>query len=182
MPVTAKLLPKSFRKARSSRLLPRTFSSILSLHDDPPSVNAPNPALDFEDTRAAYESKSTKDLLRAAACFNLSRIPILVENAEPLLRVSRNLLGGTATDLILKSTLFGHFCAGEDQKGIQPVLKKLDEAGIGSILDYAAESDESPEPALHPNSGEIITPQSREYDYESAKQRCPPFPLPHDKN
>jgi proline dehydrogenase len=149
---------------------------VASLTDDPPSMEdtviSKNPVPDFEDARAAYESKSTTDLLRAAACFKISRFPILVENAEPLLRVTRNLLGGSITDFFLKKTLFGHFCAGEDQKRIQPILKKLDESGIGSILDYAAESEGSPEPAmgLHQNDGEIITPQAREYDYESEAQ------------
>ena len=45
------------------------------------------------------------------------------------------------TDTILKYTFFGHFCAGEDEKRIQPAIRALEKAGIGSILDYAAEND-----------------------------------------
>jgi len=41
----------------------------------------------------------------------------------------------------LRLTFFGHFCAGEDQEGIRPTVKALDGAGVGSILDYAAEAN-----------------------------------------
>jgi proline dehydrogenase len=68
--------------------------------------------------------------------------------------------------------MFGHFCAGEDQARIRPVLKKLDESGIGGILDYAAESDGSPEPesvdGLTENS--FAPRKVREYDYEDESQ------------
>ena len=37
--------------------------------------------------------------------------------------------------------LFAHFCAGENEQDIQPVLRKLEAAGVGTILDYAAEKD-----------------------------------------
>jgi proline dehydrogenase len=128
-----------------------------------------NPVPDFNDIRAAYESKTTLELLRAAACFRISGIPILVNNAEPLLIITRKILGGTITDYFLKVTLFGHFCAGEDLDSIHPVLHKLNDVGIGSILDYAAESEGSPEPAkVH---GAEVAHGSRrvvrEYDYES---------------
>jgi proline dehydrogenase len=127
-----------------------------------------NPVPNFDDERAAYESKSNFELLRAAAVFRLSKIPVLVNNAESLLIASRKILGGTLTDFGLKATLFGHFCAGEDELKIRPVLKKLDEVGIGSILDYAAENDGSPEASkvqgIEPAPGSLR--RVREYDYE----------------
>jgi proline dehydrogenase len=97
---------------------------------------------DFNDSKAAFESKTTPELLRAAASFRLCRIPALVHHAEELLGWSRKVLGNTVTNTILKATLYGHFCAGEDLNRIAPVLKQLNSAGVGSILDYAAESDE----------------------------------------
>mmetsp|Transcript_26166 Transcript_26166/g.40254 ORF Transcript_26166/g.40254 Transcript_26166/m.40254 type:complete len:580 (+) Transcript_26166:76-1815(+) len=131
-----------------------------------------NPVPDFHDSKAAYETKGTIELLRASICFNLCKIPIVVNNSEGLLRLSRKVLGGTITDGVLKASLYGHFCAGEDQKRIQPVLKRLDSAGVGSILDYAAESDGEPSPArvdkgkLAPHALRKV----REYDYESEAQ------------
>jgi proline dehydrogenase len=133
-----------------------------------------HPIPDFNDSKAAFESKSTSELLRAAACFRLSRIPVLVNWAETLLKTSRSILGDRITDAALKATLFGHFCAGEDQKRIQPVLKKLEAAGVGSILDYAAESDDGSSPAemaakTQENAPQLLT-KVREYDFESEAQ------------
>jgi proline dehydrogenase len=55
--------------------------------------------------------------------------------------LSYNVFGDTITDAFLKRTFFGHFCAGEDTNDIHPVIERFDKNGIGSILDYAAESD-----------------------------------------
>ncbi len=122
------------------------------------SANTTNPIPDFDNARIAFESKSTHELVRAAACFSACKIPLLVDNAERLLRTSRNLFGGTFVDNMLKETLYGHFCAGQDQKRIQPVMNTLRDAGVGSILDYAAENDDQPKSPQ---------PNAREYDYES---------------
>eukprot|EP00546_Thalassionema_frauenfeldii_P010270 CAMPEP_0178907258 /NCGR_PEP_ID=MMETSP0786-20121207/7269_1 /TAXON_ID=186022 /ORGANISM="Thalassionema frauenfeldii, Strain CCMP 1798" /LENGTH=456 /DNA_ID=CAMNT_0020579033 /DNA_START=287 /DNA_END=1654 /DNA_ORIENTATION=- len=69
----------------------------------------------------------------------------------------------------LKATLFGHFCAGEDQQSIKPTLAALQKYGVGGILDYAAESDTDtrkpykagPTTSLPDIQGEKV------YDYES---------------
>ena len=45
------------------------------------------------------------------------------------------------TKWFLKKSFFGHFCAGETAEELLPVVDKLRNNGIGSILDYAAESD-----------------------------------------
>mgnify|MGYP005680704701 CR=1 FL=1 len=123
-----------------------------------------NPLPDFNDARITYEDKSTTELLRAAGCFRLCQVPFLVNYAESMLWLGRKIVGGRIVDMILKATLYGHFCAGEDQERIRPVLQSLANAGVGSILDYAAEND----------SGDGETTESaefnitaREYDYES---------------
>jgi hypothetical protein len=97
-----------------------------------------NPVPNFQDAHSAYEQKTTKELITAAACFRLCKVPFLVRNAERLLIVGRKILGGTIIDAVLKATLYGHFCAGEDQNRIRPVLKKLEASGVGSILDYVS--------------------------------------------
>ena len=80
---------------------------------------------DFNDARIAYESKSTKELLRAALCFQSCKVPSLVDNAENIVRIFRNLFGGPIVDAALKATLYGHFCVGKDQERIRPVIQKL---------------------------------------------------------
>ena len=169
-----------------TRISLNSLSSMISLHEqnqEPlPILNdaarqhdiqdTKNPVPNFKDAKAAYASKTTTDLLRAAISFHLCRIPILVENAEPLLKLSRR-ISPSITDGVLKATLFGHFCAGENVERIRPVLQKLDDYGIGSILDYAAEDDGSSSPANENLDDGVIAAQSlhttpaRGYDYES---------------
>jgi proline dehydrogenase len=42
----------------------------------------------------------------------------------------------------VEKTLFRHFCAGVDENDIVKPIKRLNEAGVGGILDYAAEAKE----------------------------------------
>ena len=95
----------------------------------------PNPIPDFNDARGTYENKSTKELLQAAACFQSCKFPLLVTNAENLLIISRKIFGGRIVDAVLKATIYGQFCAGEDQQQILPAIKQLSNSGVGSILD-----------------------------------------------
>mmetsp|Transcript_78327 Transcript_78327/g.227242 ORF Transcript_78327/g.227242 Transcript_78327/m.227242 type:complete len:572 (+) Transcript_78327:110-1825(+) len=166
----------------SATLAPRWKSSVtLNENNGQEVTNATESIPDFNDSKAAFESKTTKELFRAALCFRLCRIPFLVNHAEDLLGLSRRILGNTVTDAILRATLFGHFCAGEDQKRIEPVLKKLDSVGVGSILDYAAESDESSSEQRAKSSGSPVNHlnrqtarklhhSAREYSYEDEDQ------------
>lgn len=133
------------------------------------------PIPDFTDARAAYESKSTSELLRAMVVFQLCRIPLIVKHSETLLNLTRKILGGTISDALLKATLFGHFCAGEDEKRIQPVILNMQKSGIGSILDYAHEDDgsSSDENSAPLDAHTVVYdtgPKVRMYDYESEQQ------------
>ncbi|KAK9839435.1 hypothetical protein WJX81_001871 [Elliptochloris bilobata] len=97
--------------------------------------------LDFGDPAAAFGAKSTRELLLAWSVFSACQIKPLVRNADALLRWSKRLLPSALVDGIVKRTFFAHFCGGETQESMRPVLNRLHENGIGSILDYAAEDD-----------------------------------------
>jgi proline dehydrogenase len=133
----------------------------------PPSGNQPIMP-DFDDARGAYASKTTPQLLRASVVYNLCGIPLLIKHADMLLRVGRRIVGNYITDKTLKLTLFGHFCAGEDEGELLAPLKELQARGIGGILDYAAESDfvptDSSDTAQQMN---VYKMPNRVYDYES---------------
>lgn len=180
--VSSARLPKATPPSRPS--IVRAFSSVTlneKVHKASPSQTEAKPTLhhsvpDFNNTRSAFASKTTPELLRAAVCFQLCQIQKLVEHSEELLEYSRKEIGDRATDTVLKATLHGHFCAGENQATIQPVLQQLDQAGVGSILDYVAESDGEP-PA---NKSDTVNPFhaatqrinkkhniAREYDYKN---------------
>lgn len=93
--------------------------------------------LDFSDTKTAFADKSDAELKEKYRIFTLLNSPFL------------NALGTTSTKLALslglpvsgmiKSTIFKEFCGGENIEECGPVINKLWESHIGSILDYSVE-------------------------------------------
>ena len=81
------------------------------------------------------------ELVRAWGVFKLSSVSVLVRNSTRLIALGNATVGPRMTTWILKKTFFGHFCGGEKAEEVYPVMDKLRAAGIGSILDYAAEAD-----------------------------------------
>ena len=133
------------RRMKSSLDLPydRPFTKDIPQFGEDRGTENLNKLPDFRDTKLAYDSKATTELVRAALCLRLCRLPYLVENAENILNMSRSIVGGTITDAVVRSTFFRHFCAGEHEKDIRPVVKLLGDAGIRSVLYYAAENDDN---------------------------------------
>ncbi|KAI9020605.1 proline dehydrogenase [Hyaloraphidium curvatum] len=126
------------------------------------------PVPDFNDARESFAAKSLRDLVRARAVFRLSQVRPLVANADRLVRAAYSVLGTRITNALLRWSFFGHFCAGEDVNSIRPTVQFLERNGIGSILDYAAESDleeEDAEPPA-PQSPAAAGVQCRVYDYK----------------
>mmetsp|Transcript_12829 Transcript_12829/g.19453 ORF Transcript_12829/g.19453 Transcript_12829/m.19453 type:complete len:566 (-) Transcript_12829:30-1727(-) len=95
----------------------------------------------FHDTKTAYASKSTPELLRSYLVFQACEHPFLVSNARQLLHISNHILGKGMTQRIMKQSFFAHFCAGESSGDIQPTIETLRKHGVGGILDYAAEAE-----------------------------------------
>jgi Proline dehydrogenase len=115
------------------------------------------------------QGQSTLSLLRSLLVFKLCTVRPLVKHGKSLLKVSNNVLGKAVTSALIKvgsparhlpyvltlrslrlmsallfflqHSFFAHFCAGEDAEDIKPALQRLRSAGIGAILDYAAEAD-----------------------------------------
>ena len=127
------------------------------------------PKIDFSDTKKSFEHKSNAELFRALFVFQCCRFPWIVSRSEKLIRLSYTYLGERFTDAVLKKTFYGHFCAGESDAEIAPVVKKLDASGIGSILDYAAEADISDDPfdVIGSLSKEERDIKVRVYDYKN---------------
>lgn len=55
--------------------------------------------------------------------------------------MSRKLLGKRMFNILMKSTFYGHFVAGEDQNDIRFKVENMMKYGVKSILDYSAEED-----------------------------------------
>jgi len=97
--------------------------------------------LTFNDSRFAFRSKRTRELIRASLCFKLFSIEHLVENNMHYMNLFKNTFGESLFNLAMKMTVYGQFVAGEDKEKIKPLVKRMDEVGVGSILDYAVEED-----------------------------------------
>lgn len=95
----------------------------------------------FENTAVAFSLKSDSELERAYFLFKMISI-------EPLVRI-----GTAATNFAIKahlpieglirSTVFDHFCGGVNEEDCLPVINKMFEKGVCSVLDYSVEGKES---------------------------------------
>ena len=155
--------------ARRSRL-----SSVAHAAEAHEPVARPQPVLlDFSDSRRTFVAHSTPSLLRGAAVLTVCSQSALIQRAESLLGWSTRLLGATATEAMLRHSIFAHFVAGEDEADIAPVISRLRDHGVGGILDYAAEAElhDPDEPAQShqhhalPHLPDVNQP-SRTYPYE----------------
>jgi len=100
-----------------------------------------NTDLIFDNTEIAFSLKSDSELERAYFLFKMISI-------EPLVRI-----GTAATNFALKahlpieglirSTVFDHFCGGVSEEDCLPVINKMYEKGVSSVLDYSVEGKEN---------------------------------------
>ncbi|XP_034490099.1 proline dehydrogenase 1, mitochondrial isoform X1 [Drosophila innubila] len=101
----------------------------------------------FNDPIAAFKSKTTWELVRAYMVYVICSSEKLVEHNMKLLKVARTLLGSKLFVLLMKSSFYGHFVAGENRHTIVPTLERLRSFGVKPILDYSVEEDITQEEA-----------------------------------
>ena len=95
----------------------------------------------FDNTEIAFCLKSDSELERAYFLFKMISI-------EPLVKI-----GTAATNFALKahlpieglirSTVFDHFCGGVSESDCLPVIDRMFEKGVSSVLDYSVEGKEN---------------------------------------
>jgi len=115
-------------------------------------------------------------LVRAYIVFKVCGIQWVVKNSEFLLKTSLRIFGSKIVSFLLRPTLFGHFCGGEDLVTIKPTVDRLKRSNIGGILDFAAEADVEAEEPL--SSSSVDTPTTilegnalaRQYSYQTERQ------------
>jgi proline dehydrogenase len=94
----------------------------------------------FNDTQVAFSLKSDTELDRAYFLFKL------IAN-QPLVRI------GTAVtnfaikahlpvEGLIRATVFDHFCGGVSEDDCLPVMKRMFQKGVASVLDYSVEGKE----------------------------------------
>ena len=97
----------------------------------------------FDNTETAFQLKNDSELERAYFLFKMI-------SHQPLVRI-----GAAATNFALKanlpveglirSTVFDHFCGGVNEDDCLPVIDKMFQKGVSSVLDYSVEGKESEE-------------------------------------
>ena len=95
----------------------------------------------FDNTEIAFALKSDSELERAYFLFKMISI-------EPLVRI-----GTAATNFAIKAnlpiegliraTVFDHFCGGINEEDCLPVIEKMYQKGVSSVLDFSIEGKES---------------------------------------
>lgn len=96
--------------------------------------------LSFEDTEIAFRHSSDFDLKRAYWLFRVININFLVKIGPPITNLAMKL--GLPIKGIIKATIFKHFCGGETILECDGAIKKLNEGGVGTILDYSVEGED----------------------------------------
>ncbi|MBU2527058.1 MAG: proline dehydrogenase family protein [Bacteroidetes bacterium] len=95
----------------------------------------------FENTEVAFELKTDSEIERACFLFKL------IAN-EPLVKI------GTAVtnfaikshlpvEGLIRSTVFDHFCGGTSEQDCLPIVEKMYDKGVYSVLDFSVEGKET---------------------------------------
>lgn len=79
--------------------------------------------------------------MRSLVVFRACRWRWLIAHADSLLAGSQAVFGSTLVNWLVRHTFYRQFVAGPDAEGIKPTLDRLRLAGVGAVLDYAAEDD-----------------------------------------
>ena len=139
-----------------------------------PGVSKTSQTIDFSDTKVAFASKTAGELFRAWCILYGCSFGPLVKRADLLYNASLTVLGSTLTHGVIERTLFRHFCAGKDEHDIVKPIKRLEQFGVGGILDYAAEAKDEELPADVLVEGKLplkSSAQARVHSY-SSESKC----------
>ena len=93
--------------------------------------------LDFHDTETAFADKSNSELKEKHRLFRMLNSPLLNSIGTRIAKFS--LAIGLPVEGLIKNTIFEQFCGGETIEECDTAIKRLGNAGIGTILDYSVE-------------------------------------------
>lgn len=104
----------------------------------------PSRQIDFQDTEIAFSSKSDKELKAMNRLFSMMSKSFLVNVGSSLGLIALKMKLPFVKP-ILRKTMFGQFCGGENLLDCQETIDKLYSESTFTILDYGAEGKESDE-------------------------------------
>jgi len=93
--------------------------------------------IDFENTEVAYALKSKSDMRLARLLFSVLQKPSLSNLGRSLLKFGID--AHLPINAPVKATLYRHFIGGESIQNTLPLMKRMAEYNVYSILDYSLE-------------------------------------------
>jgi proline dehydrogenase len=95
----------------------------------------------FDDTSVAFSDRTDAEVRRAKWLFTLVGSPTLVKMGSPLLNLALRL--HLPVKGLIRSTVFSHFCGGEDIPSCSVTVDRLYRSHIHSLLDFSAEGKDT---------------------------------------
>ena len=95
--------------------------------------------LSFQNTSVAFAHKSDAELSKAKMLFKSFNYPALLTYGPAMAKVAV----GLGLKFTIKKTIFEQFCGGETIHECDRAIDSLAKSGIGTILDYSVEGEES---------------------------------------
>jgi len=99
------------------------------------------PKISFEDTAVAFSYKSDAALKKANFIFSLVSHPWISALATGSVKLALKLR--LPVEGIIRSTVFDHFCGGISIDNCDEEIETLGKYGVGTILDYSVEGENS---------------------------------------
>ncbi|KAI9500293.1 proline dehydrogenase [Coemansia spiralis] len=106
-----------------------------------PSPPSPNNSLLRPDPTLALSQQGVLKLMALWLVYRACGNTALVRMAPGILKVFERTHLSWLSNAVIRRTFFAWFCAGEKEREIVHTMRRLKDAGIGSILDYSAEAD-----------------------------------------
>jgi len=97
----------------------------------------------FDDTKVAFAGKDDQELQHSAWLFRIMSNAAIVDIGAYITQMALQI--GLPVQSILKTTIYEHFCGGEDLAETEPMIEALASQGVSTILDYGVEAKESQE-------------------------------------
>ena len=97
----------------------------------------------FDNTEVAFSLKSDSELERAYFLFRLIKSEPLVKMGTAVTKFA--LKSSLPVEGLIRSTVFDHFCGGISEKDCMPMIDRMFEKGVYSVLDYSVEGKEEEE-------------------------------------
>ena len=122
--------------------------------------------INFNDTKFAFAHLNNWELKKAFYLFSIIKHSYLVSLGCYLMNISFK--WRLPIKILVKKTIFNHFCGGENIQDCSAKINNLFSFGIGTILDYSVEGKEN-DADFENNKNEII----QTILFASNNEKCP---------